>query len=393
MLLSLAYMLLIGFALGRLCKLIKLPSLVGMIITGILLGPNVLNLIDFSILNSSTDLRQIALIIILLRAGLSLDMNALKQVGRPAILMCFLPACFEIIAMVLLAPRLLGLSLIDSAVLGAVIGAVSPAVIVPKMIHLNANNYGTKKSIPSLILAGASVDDVFVIVMFTSFLNLAIGEKTNYLDFIQIPIIIIFGILIGYLAGLLLHILVKKFCMRDTVKVATLLCLSFLLLSMEIVLKPYLPFSALIAVMTMGISLQKYNKEVSERMSIRFNKLWVIAEVILFVLVGASLSIDSALDSSINAFILVLLVLLLRMLGVLLCLLKTNLNIKERIFCMIAYLPKATVQAAIGGIPLSRGLATGNVILTVAVVSILITAPLGALLIDISYKKLLNKDD
>lgn len=393
MLLSIAYILLLGMFTGWICKKLKLPSLLGMILTGMILGPYVLNLIDNSILNISSDLRRIALIIILMRAGLSLDLNDLKKVGRPAIFMCFVPACFEMIGMVILAPQLLGISVIDAAIMGAVVGAVSPAVIVPKMLKLMEEDYGTQKSIPQLILAGASVDDVFVIVMFSAFTGLAQGNSVSIQSFINIPISILLGIIIGCVIGFILAKFFEKINVRDTAKVIILLCLGFVLVSLEDNFSSVIPFSALISIMGMGIALQKKRETMAIRLSIKFNKLWVAAEIILFVLVGATVDISYALSAGITAVILILGVLLFRMIGVLICLMKTDLNVKERLFCVIGYTPKATVQAAIGGVPLAMGLSCGHIVLTVAVLAILITAPLGAFMIDKSYKKLLTKKE
>lgn len=393
MLLSIAYILLLGMFTGWICKKLKLPSLLGMILTGMILGPYVLNLIDNSILNISSDLRRIALIIILMRAGLSLDLNDLKKVGRPAIFMCFVPACFEMIGMIILAPQLLGISVIDAAIMGAVVGAVSPAVIVPKMLKLMEEGYGTQKSIPQLILAGASVDDVFVIVMFSAFTGLAQGNSVSIQSFINIPISILLGIIIGCVIGFILAKFFEKINVRDTAKVIILLCLGFVLVSLEDNFSSVIPFSALISIMGMGIALQKKRETMAIRLSIKFNKLWVAAEIILFVLVGATVDISYALSAGITAVILILGVLLFRMIGVLICLIKTDLNVKERLFCVIGYTPKATVQAAIGGVPLAMGLSCGHIVLTVAVLAILITAPLGAFMIDKSYKKLLTKKE
>lgn len=389
MLLSIAYMLLLGMFTGWLCKKLHLPGLLGMIFTGMVLGPYGLNLIDGSILNISAELRKIALIIILTRAGLSLNIKDLKKVGRPAVLMCFLPACFELAGMMILAPRLLGLSLLDSAILGAVIGAVSPAVIVPKMLKLMEENYGTKKGIPQLILAGASVDDVFIIVLFSAFTGLAVGDSFSPAGFFKVPVSILLGIAVGILSGYLLGVYFKKVHIRDTVKVAILLCFSFVLSALEDAYSYIIPFSSLIAVMCVGIALQQKRNEVSKRLAEKFNKLWVVAEVVLFVLVGAAVDIKYAKAGGISVVLLIFGVLLFRMLGVLCCLIRTELNWKERLFCMIGYMPKATVQAAIGGIPLAMGLSCGNIVLSVAVVAIIITAPLGAFLIDLTYKKLL----
>lgn len=392
MLTSLALIFLCGLLLGSIFQKIKLPPLLGMIITGIILGPYALNLIDQSVLSISSDLRQIALIIILTRAGLNLDINSLKKVGRPAILMCFLPACFEIIGMVLLAPLLLGISILDALIMGTVVAAVSPAVIVPKMLKLIETGYGKDKSIPQMIMAGASVDDVFVIVLFTSFTGLAQGESFSTISLIQVPISIILGLGLGILIGIILGFFFKKVHMRDSIKVIIILSISFLLVTLENSLKGIVPISGLIAIMSIGISLQKIRSDASKRISTKFSKLWVAAELMLFVLVGATVDIKYAFSAGIMAILLIFGVLVFRMIGVLICLIKTKLNKKERIFCMIAYCPKATVQAAIGYIPLTMGLSCGNIVLTVAVLSILITAPLGAFFIELLYKRLLKKE-
>ena len=391
MLLSIALIMLAGMTLGWICKKIRFPSLFGMIITGIILGPQMLNLIDNSILGISSELRRIALIIILLRAGLTLNINDLKKVGRPAILMCFVPACFEIAGMIILAPALLGVSILDAAIIGSVVAAVSPAVIVPKMIKLIEDGYGTNNGIPQLILAGASVDDIFVIVIFTTFTGLAAGDKISVLNFVNIPISIITGIVAGILIGLLLCVFFTKFHIRDTVKVLIILSISFITVAVEDNYSEIIPFASLIAVMFLGISLKKSKEKTAQRLASKFNKLWIGAEILLFVLVGASVALDSALSAGITAVILIFGVLIFRAAGVFVCLLGTRLNRKERIFCILSYLPKATVQAAIGGLPLSMGLSCGNIVLTVSVLSILITAPLGAFAIDLSYKKCLCK--
>lgn len=391
MLLSLALIFLCGMSLAALFRRLRLPSLLGMLITGILLGPYVLDLIAPNLLAISADLRKIALIVILMRAGLNLDINDLKKVGRPAVLMCFVPACFEIAGMVLIAPKLLSIPVLEAAVAGAVVAAVSPAVIVPKMLFLIENNYGTKKGIPQLIMAGASVDDVFVIVLFTAFTGLLQGGSVSVSSFASIPVSIVLGLALGILSGMLLSRFFARFHMRDTTKVILLLSISFLFVTGEDALKQFVPFSGLLAVMSMGIALKVKKKIVSDRLSLKFSKLWVGAEVLLFVLVGAAVDIQYAASAGWNAVLLILLVLIFRMAGVFLCMLGTPFTAKERVFCMIAYTPKATVQAAIGSIPLSMGLACGQLVLTVAVLSILITAPLGALGIDLTYRKFLDR--
>lgn len=390
MIISLAYIFLTAMSLSFIFKKLKVPSLLAYIITGILLGPYVLNIIDSSILNISSELRQIALIIILIRAGITLNIEDLKKVGRPAILMCFLPACFEMIGMCLLAPKFLGISLLEAAIMGAVIAAVSPAVIVPKMIKLIEDGYGKKNSIPQLILAGASVDDVFVIVMFTAFTGLATGKNIDIWQFVNIPISIILGIVLGLIVGFILIKLFKRIHMRDTVKVVILLSMSFIFVTLENWLKETISISGLIAVMSMGIMINRKYSILAKRITGKFAKLWVVAEIMLFVLVGASVNINYALNAGVKTVILILCVLLFRMLGVFVCLLKTKLSNKEKIFCIIAYTPKATVQAAIGGVPLAMGLDCGEIVLTVAVIAILITATLGAFGIDFTYKKLLD---
>ena len=390
MLMSIALMLLSGMWMSWICKKVHLPGLLGMLLTGIVLGPCVWNLIDDSILNISPDLRKIALIIILTRAGLSLRLEDLKTIGRPAILMCFVPACFEMLGMILLAPRFLDVSVLEAAIMGAVVGAVSPAVIVPKMLKLMEENCGTQKGVPQLILAGASVDDVFVIVLFTVFTGAAQGAVVSVKSFADIPVSIILGVVIGTGVGYLLAILFEKVHIRDTSKGMILLCAAFILVTVEDEFSGVIPFASLIAVMAVGTALQKKREEVAVRLSVKFNKLWVVAEIMLFVLVGATVDVHYALSAGVETVVLILGALIFRMAGVFLCLFKTNFNFKERMFCMIAYIPKATVQAAIGGIPLAMGLSCGNLVLTAAVVAILITAPLGAFLIDLTYQKLLQ---
>ncbi|WP_455684578.1 cation:proton antiporter [Thomasclavelia sp.] len=388
MLLSISLILLVGMFAGWICTRLHLPSLLGMILTGMILGPFTLNLIDDSILNISSELRKIALIIILTRAGLALNFKDLKKVGRPAILMCFVPACFEILGIIILAPKLLGISIIDAAIMGAVIAAVSPAIIVPKMLKMMEEGYGVNKGIPQLILAGASVDDVFVIVLFFAFTNLAQEGTISLLNFIQIPISIFLGIIIGVLIG---YILIKYFSIihiRDSIKVMIIICISFILVTIEDNFSLSIPFSSLISIMCIGIIIQRKKQILANRLSLKFNKLWIGAEIMLFVLVGATVDLRYVLESSVFVIILILGGVIFRASGVFCCLLKTKLELKERLFCIMAYMPKATVQAAIGSLPLAMGLSCGKIVLTVAVLSILITAPIGAFLIDISYKVL-----
>ena len=391
MLTSIAVILLLGLLIGWIFSKFKLPSLLGMVIVGIVLSPHALNLIDESILGISGELRQIALVIILTRAGLSLDVSDLKKVGRPAVLMCFVPACVEILGTVILAPMLLGVTMLEASIIGSVIAAVSPAVIVPRMIKLIDEGYGKAKSIPQLILAGASVDDVFVIVVFTAFTALASTGEMSVTSFIQIPISIVLGIMLGGCVGIVLVAFFKKCHMRDSVKILIILSISFLLLGVENRLQGYIPVSGLLAIMSMGIIIKQKYGVLALRLSAKYNKLWLGAEVFLFVLVGATVDLRYVASAGVSAVLLILGALLFRMTGVAISLLKTGLSKRERLFCMVAYTPKATVQAAIGAIPLSMGLECGNIVLTVAVLSILITAPFGAICVDNLYKRLLEK--
>lgn len=391
MLLSIALILILGLLMGSLCKKLKLPGLLGMLLVGIVTGPFVLNIIDVAILNISDDIRKIALIIILTRAGLSLDIEGLKKIGRPAFMMCFVPASFELLGMLILGTRVLNLSLLEACILGAVLAAVSPAVVVPRMVKLMDEKFGTKEGIPQLILAGASVDDVYVIVLFTTFVNMMRGEGISVLSFVNIPVSIIAGIAIGFLGGILLSLLFNRFELDATVKVITTLCLSFVLVAIENSLSTPLTFSALIAIMFIGVALQKRSPKAVAELTDKYKKLWIPSEVFLFVLVGAKVDISYLKNVGVAAIIVILGALVFRMIGVFVCLLGTRLNSRERLFTMLAYTPKATVQAAIGGIPLSLGMACGDVVLTVAVLAIVLTAPLGAFAIDSTYKRFLKK--
>jgi len=391
MLLSAALMILIGFSLKGIFEKLKIPGLLGMLFTGIILGPFALNLIDKNILNISADLREIALIVILTRVGLSLDLKDLKKVGRPALMMCFIPATFEIIAVVLLAPPLLGISLLEAAILGTILGAVSPAIIVPKMLHLMETGYGKNKSIPQLILAGASVDDIYAIVLFTSFLGMHSGEGFSASTLLKVPVSIITGLAVGIITGLLLVKIFKTFHMRDTVKVLLILGLSFLLIGLEGMISQILPFSGLLSVIAVSGTVLKQYELLAKRISGKFSKIWVASELMLFVLLGAAVDIRYIGDAGLSIVILIFAALAFRSLGVLISLINTKLSKKERLFCIIAYIPKATVQAAIGAIPLAAGVAAGNTILAASVVAILIAAPIGAIGIEYSYRKLLDK--
>ena len=391
MLLSIALILLVGMSMGWICRKIKLPGLLGMLITGIVLGPYVLNMLDIKLLGISADLRKIALIIILTRAGLGLDLTSLKKIGRPAVLMCFVPATFELAGMLLLAPRLMGMSLLEAAVMGAVLAAVSPAVVVPRMVKLMEEGYGVKEGIPQLILAGASVDDVYVIVLFSTFSGMMQGEGASVIRFVNIPVSIILGMIIGLTIGILLAFYFQKVHIRDTAKVLIILGISFLLAAAEDSLTTPVTFSALIAIIFIGVGLQRKREAVAKRLAVKYGKLWVAAEVFLFVLVGATVNIGYLGRVGVRALLMIAGALLFRMAGVWVCLLGTGLKTGEKAFTMLAYTPKATVQAAIGGIPLALGFACGDTVLTVAVLAIVLTAPLGAFAIDLSYRKLLTK--
>lgn len=393
MLTSLAYIFILALLLGYVFNKLRLPSLVGMLLTGIILGPHALNLIDSSLLDISVELRRIALVIILLRAGLALNVSDLKRVGRPAALMCFVPACFEIAGMIIVAPLLLGISILDAAIMGAVVAAVSPAVVVPKMLKLMDEKRGTNKSIPQMIMAGGSIDDIFVIVLFTAFTSIASGGEVSTMSFVNIPISIVTGVLLGGVLGWLLSTFFKRVHLRDSAKLLVMLSVAFMFLQIETWCEAVVPISGLLAVMAMGIMTLKTHPVLAKRISPKFGKLWVSAEIILFVMVGATVDLNYALAAGVSAIAVILLVMLFRMLGVFVSMLMTPLNFKERLFCMIAYLPKATVQAAIGSLPLAMGLPCGEIVLTVAVLAIIITAPLGAFGIDMTYKKFLTKEE
>lgn len=398
MLTSLALIFLVGFAMASIFQKLKLPRIVGMLLTGILLGPHMLNLLQDSILSISGELRQMALIVILIKAGLSLNLNDLKKVGRPAVMMAFVPATFELLAFVIFAPMILGITRIDAAVMGAVLAAVSPAVVVPRMVMLMEEKYGTKKSIPQMILAGASCDDIYVIVLFSSFVSMAQGGQANWGDFLNIPVSIVLGVALGAIVGYLLSLFFEMaythgHYIRNTMKAILILAISFALMAIETALKPIVSVSGLLAIVSMACVLKiKSPVIVSSRLSNKFGKLWIAAEVILFVLVGAAIDIRYTLNAGLTAVLMIFVALVIRSIGVFLCLIKTPLNGKERLFCIIAYLPKATVQAAIGSVPLAMGLPCGQIVLSVAVLAILITAPLGALGMDRTYRILLEKE-
>jgi NhaP-type Na+/H+ or K+/H+ antiporter len=385
-------MLLVGLSVSYIFKLLKIPSILGYMITGIILGPYVLNLIAPEILNISADLRTIALVVILLRAGLSLNIKDLKQIGITGVLMAFIPASFEIVGVVIFAPILLGLSLIDSLILGTILGAVSPAIIVPKMLKLMESKEGTKKSIPQLILAGASMDDIYCLVLFASAISLAQNHTLNFATFVHLPESIIFGIGLGIGLGFIFNYLFRKIHMRDTLKVIIVLTTAILLTVFEDYIKKYVGFSSLLAVIALGITLLTLYPKLASRMVRKYEKIWLVAEILLFVLVGAAVNILTIKEVGLNAIILILIILLFRTLGVIFATLPSKLKFKEKVFVVFAYLPKATVQASIGAIPLEMGFASGGVMLSVSVLAILITATLGSFLIDITHKTLLEKD-
>lgn len=399
MLASLSLIFLVGLAMAAIVQQLRLPRIIGMLFTGILMGPYVLNLLDSSILGISSELRQMALVIILLKAGLSLDLSDLKKVGRPAIMMSCVPASFEILGFFLLAPYVLGITRIEAAVMGSVLAAVSPAVVVPRMVQLMEQGYGTEKSIPQMILAGASCDDIFVIVLFSTFSSMAQGGQAHLMDFINIPVSIVLGILLGIAAGWILSLFFETayahaHCVRNSMKVVIVLESAFLLMSVETWLKGIVSVSGLLAVVSMACTIKlKCVTSVSKRLSEKFGKLWIAAEVILFVLVGAAVDIRYTMEAGIAAVCMIFLALLFRIVGVLLCVAGTGLNRKERLFCVISYLPKATVQVAIGSVPMAMGLPCGKIVLSVAVLAILITAPLGAMGMDATYQKLLEHAD
>ena len=399
MLTSLSLIFLVGLAMGAICQKLKLPRIIGMLATGIVLGPYVLDMLDPSILSISSDLRKMALIIILLKAGLSLNLEDLKKVGRPAIMMSFVPASFEIVGYLLFAPAILGITRVEAAVMGSVLAAVSPAVVVPRMVQLMETKYGTKKAIPQMIMAGASCDDIFVIVLFTTFLSMAQGGSADIKAFANIPVSIILGIILGAIVGYLLYLFfetayAKKHYVRNSMKVIIVLGFSFLLIAIEGWLEGKIAVSGLLAVVSMACVLKmKCTAFVSKRLSEKFGKLWLAAEVILFVLVGAAVDIRYTLEAGLAAVAMIFVALIFRSFGVLLCTVKTNLSAKERAFCVIAYLPKATVQAAIGSVPFAAGLPCGKIVLSVAVMAIIITAPLGAFGMDLTYKKFLTREE
>ena len=393
MILSIGLILILGFIIGWLLSKIKIPGLVGMIIVGLLIGPYCLGLIDEKILSISTELRQIALVIILTRSGLNLDLDSLKKIGRPAILMSFVPATLEIIGVALISQLLLEVTVFESILLGTVLAAVSPAVVSPRMIKLIEDKFGENHQVPKLILAGSSVDDIYVIVLFYAFLGLVESNTFDFVSVSIIPVSIILGVLLGIIVGFILSYILKKTNFKTTINILIILSFSFLMIALENILKEYISISSLLGIMVVGILILFKNKEKAKELSNGYNNLWIFFEIILFVLVGATVDFSYAINNGLIAILILIIGLLFRTFGVLLCLIKTNLTFKERIFTILAYIPKATVQASIGGIALSLGFSCGSIILTVSVISILITAPIGAILIDNLSSKLLDKSD
>ncbi|MBP2014933.1 cation:proton antiporter [Anaerococcus degeneri] len=397
MILSLGLILIFGMVFAKIFDKLKLPKIIGMLLTGIILGPQVLNLLDANILKISPDLRTIALIVILLKAGLSLDIGDLKKVGRSAVLLSFLPASFEILAYAIFVPKILGLNLVDGLLMGAVMAAVSPAIVVPRMVKLIDEGYGKDESIPQMILAGASCDDVFVLVLFSSFLSMAKGSEFSYKSLLKVPVSIILGIGFGIVIGYLLYLFFERrykngSYIRNSSKVIIILALAFLLVSLESLVKEIIPISGLLAVIAMASAYKiKAEDGVVERLSEKFAKLWIFAEILLFVLVGAEVDIKYMTGIGFAGVLLIFLGLLIRSIGVFISVAGSRLSKNEKIFTILAYTPKATVQAAIGSVALANGIGSGMAILSIAVLGIIITAPLGAILIDKSYKKLLKK--
>lgn len=396
MLVSFGLIIIFGLIFGFFCKKLKIPALIGMLFTGIILGPFVLNLIDSKTLNISSELRQIALIVILIKAGLSLDISDLKRIGKSAILLSFLPASFEILAYFIFARIFFKIRSVDALLMGSVLAAVSPAVVVPRMVKLIEEKRGVEKSIPQMILAGASCDDIFVLVLFSSFLSMAKGEDVSLVSLVNVPISIILGIIVGAIIGYILYIVFEFFykkgdMIRNSTKLIIILAISFLLVAMENILKDKIAFSSLLAVIAMSCVFKiKANDEVSSRLSEKFGKLWIFAEVLLFVLVGAEVNIFYIRKLGFISIVMIFLALIIRSLGTLLSISTSNLNKKEKLFTVFSYMPKATVQAAIGAVPLANGLSSGEIILSMAVLGIIITAPIGAIFIDNFNQKLLD---
>lgn len=384
---SISIIFILGLTAGFLCKKLTLPPLIGYLLLGILIGPYSLNLIDSTTLNISSDIRRLALVVILTRAGLSLSISDLKQVGKPAVFMSFVPAVFEILGMTFISTKLLGLSIVEGLILGSCVAAVSPAVIVPSMLKIMESGYGSKKKIAQLIMAGASIDDIFVIVLFTSFLGVGEGGVFVASSLAEIPLSILLGFLLGVATGLVFTKIVSKFANIDMTK---LIMVYISICTVFLIIEDYSVVSGLISIMTMGIVVNTKEKKLAETMATSFKSLWTLGELLLFVLVGATVNISYSLSLGMVSVAVICFAVFFRMFGVFAILSCTNFTFNEKLFCMIAYSPKATVQAAIGGLPLALGLSCGDIVLTISVVSILLTAPVGAFVIEHTYKKLLE---
>ncbi len=393
MLLSLALILLSGLLLGGLMKSLRLPALTGYMLAGFLTGPFCLGWLDSSLLQISPEIRRIALVIILMKAGLSLDLDDLRRIGRPAVLLCFVPATCEIAAFLLLCPHLLGLSLLESALLGAVMAAVSPAVVVPRMTRMMDEGIGTRKGIPQMIVAGASADDVYVIAIFSAMLSLSSGGSVSAWDFLQIPLSMVTGILAGAAAGLAASFLLARIRCGSVERFLILLSVSFLLLSLEEALSPFFSLSGLLGVMSLCITLRRREAALASACAGLCGRVWTGAEIFLFALVGAIVDLQVIRQAGLAMVLMLCAGLCLRLAGTWLCVSGKGLTFREKLFCAFCETPKATVQAAIGGIPLSAGLACGNTVLAFAALAILLTAPAGALLIDSTCRRWLRQDE
>lgn len=389
MLLSIGLIILTGLLMGWVFSKLYLPRIIGMLIAGIILGPQVLNVLDTSVISMSGDLRKIALIIIIAKAGLSLNISDLRRIGRPAVMLCFIPATLELLAFVLFAPLIMDVTVLQAAILGAVMGAVSPAVTVPRLTKMIDDGYGVKKGIPQMLIAGASADDIYVIVLFSTLVGLEAGGSVSVLNFLRIPMEIVSGAVLGTVLGIFMALYFKKVHMRDSLKVTIIMAVNMLLYWFEGIA----PVSGLLAVMSMGIAINMKMPEVSKRLSQKFTKLWVAAEIFLFVLVGSTVNISYVSEAGLGMVAMLFIGLIFREAGTYISIVGTGLNTKEKIFCLISQVPKATVQAAIGGIPLAMGLGCGNIVLTMAVISIVITAPLGAIGMDATCHKYITKDE
>lgn len=388
---SLAIIILLGLVVNTVFERLEMPGLLGMLILGVIIGPHALNWIDPDLIKISDDLRKIALIVILLRAGLGISRESLKKVGSTAIKLSCIPGLMEGFTIAIISTVVLDFSFIQGGILGFIIAAVSPAVVVPHMLNYIEQGIGTKKGVPTLLLAGSSIDDVFAITIFATFLGLYSGAHVNIgIKILSVPISIILGIVIGLTLGLIMVSIFKRNHIRDTKKVLLIIGIAILLTALEKVLERKVEIAGLLGVMTIGFMILEKMPNVGKRLAIKFNKIWVFAEILLFVMVGSQVDISVALDSGLDGLTIIFIGLIARSLGVIFSTLGTNLSWRERLFCIISYTPKATVQAAIGSVPLSLGVKSGDVILAVAVLSILITAPLGAIGIRASAHKLLD---